>query len=164
MHIGEKWSRVVLIMVLSRGVAMLMGKYQNSIDDKARMIVPARFREQLSLKCVLTRGIDSCLYIYPMNEWSVLMEKLSKLPMSDPDARAFVRHFYANAVDVDIDRQGRLTIPSELRDWAGITKDLVTIGLISRVEVWSKEHFEDEQGRTELEQSDFAKKMMEYGI
>ena len=143
---------------------MLMGKYQNSMDDKSRMIIPAKFRDVLGYKCVLTRGIDRCLYIYPMSEWEQLMAKLSALPMSDPDARAFVRHFYANAVDTDIDRQGRLTISQDLREWAGMTKELVTIGLLNRIEIWSKDCWEDAANQTELEHSDFAKKMIEYGI
>ena len=143
---------------------MLMGKYLNSLDDKFRMIIPAKFRDQLGHRCVLTRGIDKCLYIYPMAEWEMLMEKLSALPMSDPDARTFVRHFYANAVDIDIDKQGRMTMPQELRDWAGIRKDLVTIGLLNRIEIWAKDAFEDSSNKTELNHSDFAKKMIEYGI
>jgi len=143
---------------------MLMGKYQNSIDSKYRMIIPSKFRDQLGYTCVLTRGIDNCLYIYPANEWEGLMGKLSGLPMSDPDARAFVRHFYANAVECDIDRQGRMTIPQELRDWAGIKKELVTVGLLDKIEIWSKDNWEDATNKTELEQSDFAKKMIEYGI
>ncbi len=143
---------------------MLMGKYQNSIDSKYRMIIPSKFRDQLGYTCVLTRGIDNCLYIYPADEWEGLMGKLSGLPMSDPDARAFVRHFYANAVECDIDRQGRMTIPQELRDWAGIKKELVTVGLLDKIEIWSKDNWEDATNRTELEQSDFAKKMIEYGI
>ena len=143
---------------------MLMGKYQNSIDSKYRMIIPSKFRDQLGYTCVLTRGIDNCLYIYPADEWEGLMGKLSGLPMSDPDARAFVRHFYANAVECDIDSQGRMTIPQELRDWAGIKKELVTVGLLDKIEIWSKDNWEDATNRTELEQSDFAKKMIEYGI
>ncbi len=143
---------------------MLMGKYQNSIDSKYRMIIPSKFRDQLGYTCVLTRGIDNCLYIYPADEWEGLMGKLSGLPMSDPDARAFVRHFYANAVECDIDRQGRMTIPQELRDWAGIKKELVTVGLLDKIEIWSKDNWEDTTNKTELEQSDFAKKMIEYGI
>ncbi len=143
---------------------MLMGKYQNSIDSKYRMIIPSKFRDQLGYTCVLTRGIDNCLYIYPADEWEGLMGKLSGLPMSDPDARAFVRHFYANAVECDIDRQGRMTIPQELRDWAGIKKELVTVGLLDKIEIWSKDNWEDATNKTELEQSDFAKKMIEYGI
>ena len=143
---------------------MLMGKYQNSIDSKYRMIIPSKFRDQLGYTCVLTRGIDNCLYIYPADEWEGLMGKLSGLPMSDPDARAFVRHFYANAVECDIDSQGRMTIPQELRDWAGIKKELVTVGLLDKIEIWSKDNWEDATNKTELEQSDFAKKMIEYGI
>lgn len=143
---------------------MLMGKYLNSIDIKFRMIVPAKFRSKLQYKCVLTRGIDHCLYIYPMDEWEILMEKLSSLPMSDPDARAFVRHFYANAVECDIDKQGRITIPQELREWAGIKKDLVTLGLLNRIEIWGIDSWKDADNKTELDHSDFAKKMIEYGI
>lgn len=105
---------------------MFMGKYQNSIDAKNRMIVPSKYREELGYKCVLTKGIDKCLYIYPMSEWERFMTKLSALPSSDMNARAFVRHFYANAVECEVDRQGRLTIPQELRDYAGIDKELVT--------------------------------------
>ena len=143
---------------------MLMGKYLNSIDSKYRMIIPSKFRDQLGYTCVLTRGIDNCLYIYPADEWEGLMGKLSSLPMSDPDARAFVRHFYANAVECDIDRQGRMTIPQDLRDWAGIKKELITVGLLDKIEIWSKDNWEDTNNKTELEQSDFAKKMIEYGI
>lgn len=143
---------------------MLMGKYLNSIDSKYRMIIPSKFRDQLGYTCVLTRGIDNCLYIYPADEWEGLMGKLSSLPMSDPDARAFVRHFYANAVECDIDRQGRMTIPQDLRDWAGIKKELITVGLLDKIEIWSKDNWEDANNKTELEQSDFAKKMIEYGI
>ena len=143
---------------------MLMGKYLNSIDIKFRMIVPAKFRDKLEYKCVLTKGIDHCLYIYPMDEWEVLMEKLSSLPMSDPDARAFVRHFYANAVECDIDKQGRITLSQELREWAGIKRDLVTLGLLNRIEIWSIDSWEDTDNKTELDHSDFAKKMIEYGI
>jgi MraZ protein len=143
---------------------MLMGKYQNSIDIKFRMIVPSKFRDKLEYKCVLTRGIDHCLYIYPMDEWEILMKKLSSLPMSDPDARAFVRHFYANAVECDIDKQVRITLPQELREWAGIKKDLVTLGILNRIEIWSIDSWEDTDNKTELDHSDFAKKMIEYGI
>ena len=118
---------------------MLMGKFQNSIDAKSRMIVPAKFREQLGYKCVLTMGIDRCLYIYPMAEWEKFMNKLSALPMSDANARAFIRHFYANAVESEIDKQGRITLTADLREYANIDKELVTIGNLDKIEVWSKE-------------------------
>ena len=143
---------------------MFMGKYQNSIDAKNRMIVPSKYREELGYKCVLTKGIDKCLYIYPMSEWERFMTKLSALPSSDMNARAFVRHFYANAVDCDVDRQGRLTIPQELRDYAGIDKELVTIGILDKIEIWSRAEWENAEDGPQLAPEDIAQKMAEYGI
>lgn len=143
---------------------MLMGKYQNSIDAKGRMIVPAKYREELGYRCVLTRGIDKCLYIYPMPQWEKFMEKLSKLPTTDPNARAFVRHFYANAVECDIDKQGRMGIPQELREYAGLEKELVTVGILDKIEIWSKSQWSDAEELTEMSPVDVAAKMAEYGI
>ncbi len=143
---------------------MLMGKYQNSIDIKGRMIVPSKYREELGCRCVLTRGIDRCLYIYPMNQWDRFMEKLSALPTTDPNARAFVRHFYANAVECDIDKQGRMGIPQELREYAKIEKELVTVGLLDKIEIWSKTEWSDAEEEADLSPSDIANKMAEYGI
>lgn len=143
---------------------MLMGKYQNSIDEKGRMIVPAKYREELGGTCVLTRGIDSCLYIYPMAEWEKFMEKLSKLPTSDPNARAFVRHFYANAVECEIDKQGRIGIGQELREYAGLGKELVTVGILDKIEIWSKAKWEENSKMAEASPQDFVSKMSEYGI
>lgn len=143
---------------------MLMGKYQNSIDVKGRMIVPAKYRDELGYKCVLTRGIDKCLYIYPMKEWEKFMEKLSALPTTDPNARAFVRHFYANAVECDIDRQGRMGIPQELRQYAAMDKELVTVGLLDKIEIWDRKLWQEAEEDENLSPADFATKMAEYGI
>ena len=90
---------------------MFIGTYNNSIDAKNRMIVPAKFREELGYKVVLTLGIDNCIYLYPMKEWEVFMEKLAKLPISDPKARNFARNFTGNAEECEVDRQGRITLP-----------------------------------------------------
>lgn len=143
---------------------MFMGKYQNSTDAKNRMIVPAKYRDELGYKCVLTKGIDKCLYIYPMSEWEKFMEKLAKLPTSDANARAFVRHFYANAVECEIDRQGRMTLPQELREYAGIDRELVTVGILDKIEVWSRTEWENSDEGPQLAPADFAQKMAEYGI
>ena len=162
---GVKWGIVDINHIINmEDYQMLMGKYQNSIDAKSRMIVPSKYREELGLKCILTRGIDKCLYIYPMSEWEVFMEKLQKLPTSDANARSFIRHFYANAVECEIDRQGRVTLPQDLRDYAGIEKELVTVGILNKIEIWSKSQWESAENNTELEQSDFAQKMTDYGI
>ena len=128
------------------------------------MIVPSKYREELGYKCVLTKGIDKCLYIYPMSEWERFMTKLSALPSSDMNARAFVRHFYANAVECEVDRQGRLTIPQELRDYAGIDKELVTIGILDKIEIWSRAEWENAEDGPQLAPEDIAQKMAEYGI
>ncbi len=145
-------------------IGSLMGKYQNSVDDKGRMIVPAKYRDELGKTCVLTRGIDKCLYIYPVTRWEVFTEKLSKLPTSDESARAFIRHFYANAVECEIDKQGRITLPQELRSYAHMEKELVTVGLLDKIEIWAKEQWNKEAGEAEMTAGDFARKMSEYGI
>ena len=164
----EKWSEVEYsgITIKNRlgDCHMFMGKYQNSIDGKNRMIVPSKYRDELSYKCVLTKGIDKCLYIYPMAEWEHFMTKLAKLPSSDSNARAFVRHFYANAVECEIDRQGRMTIPQELREYANIDKELVTVGILDKIEIWSKAEWENTENGAQLEPNDFAAQMSSYGI
>ncbi|MDD2216953.1 MAG: division/cell wall cluster transcriptional repressor MraZ [Eubacteriales bacterium] len=143
---------------------MLMGKYQNSIDQKNRIIVPSKFREELGLRCVLTKGIDKCLYIYPMSQWESFMKKLSALPSADASVRAFLRHFYAYATECEIDKQGRITIPQELREYAGIQKEVFTMGIMDKIEIWSKEEWEDPEVSVQLAPSEFAQKMAEYGI
>ena len=143
---------------------MLMGEYQNSIDAKGRIIVPSKFREELGYKCVLTKGLDQCLYIYPMEQWCKLQDKLSQLPLSDPKARSFVRYFYASAVECEVDKQGRMTIPPGLRSYAKIEKELVTIGLLERVEIWSKQTYESAENGGNLDPSEFAAQMELYNI
>ncbi|WP_027398732.1 division/cell wall cluster transcriptional repressor MraZ [Anaerovorax odorimutans] len=143
---------------------MLMGEYRNSIDVKSRLIVPSKFREELGYKCVLTKGLDNCLYIYPMEEWVKFQEKLSKLPVSDVKARAFVRYFYASAVECELDKQGRITIPQSLKKYANIEKELVTLGVLNKVEIWSKEEWENAEAGEKLEPTEFAEQMEIYGI
>ena len=143
---------------------MFMGSYENSIDAKARMIVPSKFREELGLECVMTRGFDTCLDIYPMSAWKEFEEKLRGLPMSNPNARNFARKFRANAVKCEIDKQGRLTVPQPLRDFAKIDKDLTTIGNGEKIEVWSRDVWESDEGAGMLEGIDIAEGMEQYGI
>ena len=143
---------------------MLMGNYKNSIDAKCRMIVPSKLREELGYRCVLTRGMDECLYIYPMDTWESLRQKLSALPTTDPGARRLVRHFYADAVECEIDKQGRIVIPQELREYAHIEKDLVTVGLNDKIEIWSRKLWEEVEESALMDPADFAKAMVQYGI
>ena len=141
---------------------MLVGKYQNSIDAKCRMIVPAKFRDELGHKCILSKDIDKCMEIHPMSEWERFMEKLSKLPSADPKARQLARHFFASAVECEIDKQGRMTLPQELREYAGIEKELVTVGAYEKIEVWSKEEWNSNENAAELDPSQLAESMMNY--
>ena len=141
---------------------MLVGKYQNSIDAKGRMIVPAKFRDELGQKCIVSKAIDRCLEIHPMSEWERFMEKLSKLPTADPKARQLARHFYASAVEGEIDKQGRLTLPQELREYANIGKDLITVGSYEKIEVWSKEEWDSSESTKEMDPRQLAESMMNY--
>lgn len=121
---------------------MFMGEYQHSVDPKGRLIVPAKFREALGEQFVITRGMDNCIFGYPMHEWRKLEEKLKDLPMTKKDTRAFARFFFSGATEVDIDKQGRINIPAMLINYANLTKDCVIIGVSSRIEIWSKSSWE----------------------
>ncbi|MCG8485078.1 MAG: division/cell wall cluster transcriptional repressor MraZ [Clostridia bacterium] len=143
---------------------MFIGEYQHSTDAKGRIIVPSRFREELGFKFILTKGLDNCLFIYPMDEWKIFEEKLKQLPLTSKDARAFVRHFFSGAVECEIDKQGRITIPQNLRDHAKIEKEVVTIGVSTRVEVWDKEEWERYNDDADLSYDNIAEKMAELGI
>ncbi|HHY64099.1 MAG TPA: division/cell wall cluster transcriptional repressor MraZ [Clostridiaceae bacterium] len=140
---------------------MLIGKYTNSLDQKGRVFVPAAFRADLEGRFVLTRGSEEkSLYIYPMEEWKKFVEKLQQLPTSRKDSRAIIRYFCSNAVNCDMDSQGRILIPSELREKAELKKDVVFIGMVSRIEIWSAENFmeadeEDIEGKLESLNIDF---------
>lgn len=123
---------------------MFVGKYQNSIDSKSRLIIPAKFREELGGRCVIAQSLDKCLTISTEAEWENFLQELKALPRSNAEARMIRRYFNQSAARCDVDKQGRVTIPQELKDYAGITKELVTIGNIDNIEVWSKENFEKE--------------------
>ncbi|MDO4903340.1 MAG: division/cell wall cluster transcriptional repressor MraZ [Limosilactobacillus sp.] len=120
---------------------MLMGEYNHVIDAKGRLIIPAKFRGQLGEKFVITRGLDGCLFGYPQEEWRVLEEKLSSLPLTKRDARAFVRFLYSAATECELDKQGRVNIPAVLRNHASLTKDCVIIGVSNRFEIWSADRW-----------------------
>ena len=121
---------------------MFMGEYQHSIDSKGRLIVPSKLRENLGSTFVITRGLDNCLFGYPMDEWRKLEEKLKELPMTKKDARAFARFFFSGATEVEVDKQGRINIPSTLASYAKLEKECVILGVSSKIEIWSKEAWE----------------------
>lgn len=139
---------------------MFIGEYQHAIDNKNRMIIPSKFREALGESFVLTKGLDGCLYAYTLEEWKVLEDKLRKLPLTNKDARAFVRFFFSGANEIDIDKQGRALIPQNLLEYAGIKKDIVSIGVSTRIEIWSKEGWE-EYNNQNIDYDAIAEKMNE---
>ncbi|MFA6252102.1 MAG: division/cell wall cluster transcriptional repressor MraZ [Candidatus Paceibacterota bacterium] len=118
---------------------MIIGQYSYNLDPKKRLTVPTKFRSVLSDGAVLTRGIDGCLFLYPMKQWEELAEKMSKLPLSAINARNFARVMLAGAMDVKIDSLGRILIPDYLKDYANLDKKVVIAGLYDRIEIWSEE-------------------------
>lgn len=122
---------------------MFMGEYSHSIDAKGRLIMPARFREQLGREFVVTKGLDDCLFVYSREEWKDIEEKLLAIPQTTRDARKFVRFFYAGANIVELDKQGRLLLGTELREYAGLKKDVVLVGVLNRIEIWDRKRWED---------------------
>jgi MraZ protein len=142
---------------------MFIGEYQHAIDTKNRMIIPSKFRDELGSSFILTKGLDGCLYAFTISEWKVLEEKLKSLPLTSKDARAFVRFFFSGANEIDIDKQGRALIPQTLLEYAQIKKDIVSIGVSTRIEVWSKEKWE-EYNNSDIDFDDIAEKMSLLGI
>ncbi|CUM73018.1 MULTISPECIES: division/cell wall cluster transcriptional repressor MraZ [Turicibacter] len=118
---------------------MFIGEFHHSIDAKGRLIMPAKFREQLNECCVITRGIDQCLFIYPIEEWKILLEKVNGLPVNRKDARQFSRFFLSGACECEFDKQGRINLSTPLMNYAGLSKDCVIIGVSNRIEIWEKE-------------------------
>ena len=147
---------------------MFVGKYNNSIDSKSRVIVPAKFRDELEGRCIIAKSLDRCLTIYPLAQWEKFAEeKLEILPAGNPQARKLKRHFYSSAAECDVDKQGRLTIPQELKEYAGIEKELITVGSDKTIEVWSREHWEDELDPDTgelMNASEVAESMEQYGF
>ncbi|MGL4761560.1 MAG: division/cell wall cluster transcriptional repressor MraZ [Sarcina sp.] len=142
---------------------MFIGEYNHALDSKNRIIIPSKFREFLGNKFYITKGLDGCLYVYPLNEWEELKKKLKTLPISNKEARAFVRFFFSGATEVDLDKQGRGGIPQNLREYACIEKEIISIGVLTRIELWSKEKWE-EYNDENIDFSAIAEKMMDLGI
>jgi len=137
-----------------------MGEYQHSVDAKGRLIVPAKFREALGETFVVTRGLDNCLFGYPMDEWRKLEEKLKGLPMTKKDTRAFARFFFSGATEVEIDKQGRINIPSTLMQHAHLVKECVVLGVSSRIEIWAKDAWETYFSESEQSFNEIAENMI----
>ncbi len=143
---------------------MFIGEYFHLIDQKGRLTLPAKFREELGDKFVITKGLDNCLFVYPIEEWKILENKLRKLPFTKSDARSFVRFFFSGATECEFDKQGRIIIPQNLRDHANLEKESIIIGVSSRIEVWSKNNWEEYSTETEDDYEDIAEKLEDLDI
>lgn len=141
---------------------MYMGEYNHTIDAKGRLIIPSKFREALGDEFVVTKGLDGCLFVFDLTEWSAFEEKLKSLPITNKDARQFVRFFLAGAASVEVDKQGRILVPNVLREFAGLSKDTTLIGVGSRIEIWDKARYEGTSTYEDMEE--IAEHMAELGL
>jgi MraZ protein len=143
---------------------MFMGEFQHTIDGKGRLFIPVKFRDGLGEKFVVTKGLDNCLFGYPINEWTALEQKLKALPFTKADARAFVRFFFSGAAECELDKQGRILLPQNLRDYAELFKDVVFIGVSSRIEIWSKDKWDKYSQEAEQAYDDLAEKIVDFDL
>ncbi|WP_438351628.1 division/cell wall cluster transcriptional repressor MraZ [Paenibacillus sp. FA6] len=143
---------------------MFMGEFQHSIDDKGRIIIPVKFRELLGTSFVVTRGLDQCLFVYPREEWTLLEQKLKSLPLMKSEARAFTRFFFSGATECEWDKQGRVNLPGNLRDYAKLDKECVVLGVSNRMEIWSKPIWNEYYEQSEETFNDIAEKLVDFNF
>ncbi|MDO4326356.1 MAG: division/cell wall cluster transcriptional repressor MraZ [bacterium] len=141
---------------------MFIGEYSHTIDEKGRLIMPSRFREQLGDSFVVTRGLDGCLFVYGLQEWEKLEQKLRALPLTNPNARKLTRFFLAGAAMCEMDKQGRILLPAVLRKFAGLKKDVVLAGVGNRIEIWNDAAWAGESGYDDM--NEIAESMEGFGI
>ncbi len=143
---------------------MFLSRFGHTIDNKGRLTIPAKYRTSLAAGVVVTRGIDRCLYIYPLGEWERLAEKVRQLPLTKKDARAFVRLLFSAAADCIPDKQGRVLIPAYLREYADLQDEVIIAGLDNRVEVWNPGAWEQNNSELEQDAEALAEKLGDLGI
>jgi len=143
---------------------MFMGEFLHTIDKKGRLIIPARLRDSLGEKFITTKGLDNCLFLYPQNEWLNFEEKLKKLPVSQPNARAFVRFFFSGATECEIDKLGRILLPANLREYATLEKDVMIVGVMNRIEVWDAAKWNNYSAQAESNYEEAAESLVDLGI
>lgn len=140
---------------------MFIGEYNHNLDQKGRMAIPAKFRNQLKKGAVVTKGLDNCLFLYPKEKWQEMAQKFADLPISQSKARAFARHMLAGATEVEFDNQGRITIPEYLRKFTGLKKKAIVAGLYDRLEIWDEEKWNSYKKGAEENSADIAEELGE---
>lgn len=143
---------------------MFMGEYNHTIDAKGRLIVPAKFREILGDNFIVTKGLDGCLFVYPNDEWIRFEEKLKSLPLTNKNARQFTRFFLAGVAACEVDKQGRILLPQVLREFASLEKDVVLVGVASRIEIWSRERWDESMNTYDGDMDEVAENMESLGF
>lgn len=143
---------------------MFIGEYLHSIDLKKRMAVPSKFRADLKNKVVVTRGLDKCLFVYPLKVWEDLAGKLGTLPVGESATRSFIRLMLAGAVDVDVDKQGRILIPDFLKDYAGLGKNVIVAGIYNRLEIWDEKKWKEYKKKAEKNTDEIAEQLGKLGV
>lgn len=143
---------------------MFIGEYNHNLDEKGRLAIPVKFREELKGGAVVTKGLDGCLFLYTISEWKILAEKLSHLPISQANTRAFARLMLAGAMDVSLDKQGRVIVPDYLRKYVNLSKKVIINGLYNRLEIWDEDTWEEYKKKTEADSKEIAEQLGEIGI
>lgn len=143
---------------------MFIGEYQHSIDPKKRLAIPSKFRSDLKSKIVITRGLDKCLFIYPLKVWEELASKLGNLPVGESQTRSFIRLMLAGAVDVDVDKQGRILIPDYLKSYAGLSRNVIIAGLYNRLEIWDESRWVSYKKNAEKNTDEIAEQLGKLGV
>ena len=143
---------------------MIIGEFSHNLDSKGRVAVPVKFRNKLGAGAIITRGLDHCLFVLGSKEWEVLAQKLINLPLAQANSRAFVRLMLAGAMDVEVDKQGRILVPDYLREYAGLKKQVIVAGLYNRIEIWDSESWKQYKTKTESASDEIAEKLSELGI
>ena len=149
---GVRWNKV------------LIGEYEHSLDAKGRLIMPAKLREDLGEKFIITKGLDGCLFGFSQTEWTNFEEKLKTLPLTNKNARDFVRFFLSGATECEIDKQGRFLIASNLREYAGMEKEIAIIGVGTRIEIWNKDKWKKYNSDENISADEIAENMTMLGI
>ncbi len=140
---------------------MFMGEYHHSIDDKNRLIIPSKFREELGEEFIITRGIENCLFVYSKDDWQKIVTKLESLPFTKKDARNFIRFFLSGATVAEFDKQGRVNISSPLVSYSNLEKECVIIGVGNRLEIWSNKNWDDFFNSAKDNMSDIAENLFD---
>ena len=143
---------------------MFIGEYSYSIDEKKRLAVPQKLRQLLGKKAVITKGLDQCLFLYPIKQWEILAKKLSNLPLAQSDARGFARIMLSGAMEVTIDSMGRILVPDYLKEYGQLKKKITIAGVYNRIEIWDEEKWNSYKDKTEKEVGDMAERLKELGV